>query len=330
MERDTTVLTLLILTVVASGCVHSGGGDATITEGPESVTIQEVSVDPSQIYEGQNVRASLTAYNSGNLPAEVLVGENGSQMLTDYCPDIFDNNMDRFSASTSTVVETREGEGASYALDPGEKIDVGWVLQQEGNVPLNGFRCPMSFSVPFNYSVEAYRQVQIKQNREVEGSPQLNSESSSGPLVMAIETLPGATGRQGTYITPGGDTGDENIQLLIQMINEEPQEEYRKGLVDVAEESFYIRASEPLSLDEEVVNGEWQVQGDYGEGSEPRCEMPNADFRMYQGRSFTIQCNIPVTEDFDQPSVLSEITAGVNYTYIKDAGERTVEVQTRG
>jgi hypothetical protein len=326
MERDTTVLTLLILTAVASGCVHTSGG-GTITEGPESVTVDTVTVEPSQIYEGNDVRVSLTAFNSGNLPADVIVGENGTRMLTDYCPDIFDNKHERFSASTSTVAETRQGEDASYALEPGEKIDVRWLLEQEGNVPLNGFRCPMSFSVPFNYSVESYRQIQIKQSREVEGSPQLNSESSSGPLVMALETLPGATGVQGTYVTPGEDTGDQNIQLLVQLINEEPREQYRKGLVEISEKSFYIKASDPLQLNERAVDGEWEVQGDY---SETRCDMPDADFRMYQGKSLTIQCNIPVPDEFDQPSVLSEITAGINYTYIKDAGERTVEVQTRG
>jgi hypothetical protein len=324
MERDTTVLTLLFLAVVASGCLHASGEETTVTEGPESVTIQSLEVNPTEIYEGQNVRASLTAYNSGNLPAEVLVGENGTRMLTDYCPDIFHNNHNRFSASTSTTTETRQDKGAKYSLEPGEKIDIRWLLEQEGNVPLIGKRCRLSFSVPFNYSVEAYRQVQIKQDRNTQGSPQLNSESSSGPLVMSLDTLAGATGRPGTYIA--AEDGDNRIQLLIQLVNEEPQEEYRKGLVEIQEDSFYIQASEPLNLDERVENGEWTSEGYSG----TRCEMPDADFRMYQGRSVTIQCNIPVPEDFDQPSVLSEITAGVDYTYIKNAGERTVQVDTRG
>jgi hypothetical protein len=324
MERDTTVLTLLIMTVVASGCLHSSGERDTVTEGPESVTVESLDINPAEIYEGQNVRVSLTAYNSGNLPAEVLVGENGTQILTDYCPDIFNNNHERFSASTSTTTETRQDEGSKYDLDSGEKIDVRWLLEQEGNVPLIGKRCGLSFSVPFNYSVEAYRQVQIKQDRNVEGSPQLNSESSSGPLVMVLETLPGATGQQGTYIAQ--EDGDKNIQLLIQMINEKPEEEYQKGLVDVNEDSFYIQASDPLELDEKVVDGKWAAEG----YSNPKCEMPDADFRMYEGRSLTIQCNIEVPDNFDEPSVLSEITAGVDYTYVKDVGERTVRVEPRG
>lgn len=324
MERDTTVLTLLFLTVVASGCVHSSG-ESTVTEGPESVKIQSLEVSPAEIYEGQNVRASLTAFNAGNLPAEVMVGEDGQQILTDYCPDIFNNNRERFSASTSRVAETRQGERASYSLGPGEKISVRWLLEQEGNVPLIGKRCSMSFSVPFNYSVEAYRQVQIKQSRDVEGSERLSSESSSGPLVIALETLPGATGESATYIST--EDGDQTIQLLIQLINREPEEEeYRKGLVDVDESTFRVSASDPLQLDEYVNDeGEWTA-----DGYEPRCEMPETDFRMYQGRSITIQCNIDVPGDFDQPSILSDITARVNYTYIKDAGDRTVRVETRG
>lgn len=325
MESDTRVLILLSLAAVASGCAHVGGGGETVTEGPESVTVSALEINPPEIYEGQNIRASLTAYNSGNTEADVVVGETGTKMLTDYCPDIFNNNKERFSASTTRVSETRSDENAEYSLSPGEKIDVRWNLQQEGNVPLNGYRCPMSFSVPFNYSVESYRQVQIKQDEDVEGSQGLSSESSSGPLLMVMETLPGASGQQGTYISQ--DTGDENIQLLIQMVNEEPQEEYRKGLADVYKDSFYVEASEPLELDERIVDGELRVEGDY---SEPRCDLPDADFRMYQGKSVTIQCDIPVPEDLDTPSALSDINAGIDYTYIKDAGEKTVKVNSRG
>ncbi|PSH01286.1 MAG: hypothetical protein BRC27_02585 [Nanohaloarchaea archaeon SW_10_44_10] len=308
MQSNTTVLTLLFLTVLASGCIHSNEG--TVTEGPESVDIQSIQVTPSEIYEGQNVRSSLTAYNAGNIEADVILGKNGEKMLTDYCPDIFENKEERFSAATSRVAETRKGEEASYNLKPGDKISVRWFLQQQGNVPLIGKRCQMSFSVPFNYSVEAYRQVQIKQDRSVEGSPNLQSESSSGPLTLTMETLPGSTGRPDTYIAE--ETGDERIQLLVQLINEKPQEEYRKGVVEIDRESFSIRATDPLDVDRSD------------------CEFPDADFRMYQGKSVVIQCDIQVPQNFEEPSVLSDITAGIDYKYIKDGGTRTVEVKTRG
>lgn len=319
MESNARVLTLLFLAVTVSGCLHSSGGE-TITEGPEAVTIQGVEATPSEIYSGQTVRASLTAFNSGNLPADVIVGDRGKRVLTNYCPDVFENVEDRYSAASSRESSTQD----SYRLEPGEKINVRWMLRQKGDVPLYGKKCNLEFSVPFNYSVESYRQVQIKQDRDVSGSPNLDAESSTGPMVLAVEALPGTTGERSTYIST--EDGDKRINLLVQLVNRDPEEEFRKGLVNVHKNTFYIEASEPLELNERFENGEWNPEG----YSEPKCEMPGQELRMFQGKSATIRCDIPVPSDIDSPSVLSEITAGVDYTYIKDGGKRTVEVQPRG
>lgn len=306
------------LVVLASGCVHSSGGGETITEGPESVAVQELSVTPTEIFEGQPVRASLTAFNAGNIEAEVGVGENGGQILEDYCTDLF--NLKEFGASSSRSSEIQN----SYMLKPGEKINARWTLQQEGHVPIYNKRCNMEFSVPFNYSVESYRQVQIKRDRDVSGSSQLSSESTTGPMALAIDTLSGSTGKKGTYVL--SENGDDRINVLIQLINKNPEEELNKGLVDVDKNSFYVRATDPLQLDEEFRNGEWKPNG----YDPARCDMPDADIRMMQGRSVTISCEIPLDSEIDSPSVISEISAGTGYTYIKNAGQVEVTVKPRG
>lgn len=308
------------LAVLASGCINTGGGSGTVTEGPESVVIEELSVNPQEIYSGQPVQASITAVNAGNIPAEVNVGENGGQILGDYCTDLF--NLDSYAAYSDRSSQTQD----SYRLESGEMVNARWTLQQQGNVPIYGKRCNLEFSVPFNYSVEAYRQIQIKQNREVQGSPQLSSESTTGPLALAIDTLPGSTGQTSTYVL--SENGDDTVNVVIELVNKDPNEEFNKGLVDVDKSSFYVEATEPLQVDEEYRNGEWSTNG-YPE-EDARCDMPETDIRMLEGRSVTISCEIPLDSEIDSPSVISEISAGVNYKYIKNAGQVEVRVEPRG
>lgn len=320
MDSNATVLTLLSIVVFTSGCLHSGGSSQTVTEGPESVMIQELNVNPTEIYSGQPVRASLTAVNAGNVEAEVMVGKNGGEILADYCTDMFE--LTDFSSSSTRKTGTLE----SYVLQPGEKVNARWTLEQKGTVPVYGKRCNLDFSVPFNYSVSTYRQLQIKQDREVSGSPSLSSESSSGPMVMVVEALTGSTGEPNTYVL--SENGDRRINVMIQMINSEPSEEYKKGLIDVYKSSFHVEATSPLQLNESYENGEWTANG-YSD-SEHRCNMPDADIRMTQGRSIMINCEIPLDEEINSPSVITEISAGVDYTYVKNAGQVQVRVQRRG
>ncbi|MFB6209629.1 MAG: hypothetical protein ABEJ56_05860 [Candidatus Nanohaloarchaea archaeon] len=368
--------------------------------------ILDLSASPSKIYRGQSVRVSLEAMNAGNIPAEVTVGKKGEKILRDYCTDMFENSGEGFSSSTSTTTEEKK----KYDLKPGERMNVRWLLQQQGDVPLYGKRCGLEFSIPFDYSVQAFRQVQIKRSAEVEGSEKLSSESSAGPMLLSMRTLPGATGKTSTFIAT--EDGDRYISLVVELINKEPEEEYTKGLIDVEEKSLYIEGSGPLKFREEFdkvgskvseqtcggceagkicaraqvdtrttyrcvgnsvkwvskvdkigsSSGSSSSQGcskcgsgercvydrrtkrytcvsdgsDSGSsGSEvelepPYCSVPSSELKLSKGRSLAIRCRIPVPDKINAPSVLSELEAGVNYTYVKDAGERTVRVEPRG
>lgn len=361
MERQRLILILLFLTVLASGCI---GGGTNGQESSRSITVHQLSVSQNQIYEGTSVSVSLDLVNTGNVPANVSLGEDGKRIMKDYCTDIFEISENSFSVTTSG-----ERDGQRVGLEPDDELRLRWTLDQKGDVPLYGQKCDLKFQVPFNYSVSAYRQLQIKQNREVENT-ELAWESSSGPLLFALETLGSTTNNPSVFVAgeDGENAEEKSITLLMQLRNT-GHEDYSKGVIDVKEESLKVRATEPLTLFEgftkkrvtdaakERCNEEYEdsrfgllkslncigkeVSGKEGLrwasfGSYPddnvKCDVSDNSIRMFEGESRVLKCDIPVPskQDIDSPSTISEILAKVEYTYLKDIGSRTVEVQRRG
>lgn len=307
MEKRVLALSLLAIVVVTSGCID-GDSDRTESEGDAAITVHEYSVSPSEIYQGSTVRVSLQFANTGNVDAELWAGEQGEKVFKNYCPDVFTLEGDR-----SSFQSTPEGiqDQPSYTFRSGEEAELQWVLEQESGVPLIGYECGLDVEIPFNYSVSAYRQVQVKEDRQVEGSTSLESESSQGPLKLAIEAL-GGTGDEGdsTFIAEQ----DETAQILFQLQNKK-EDNYAKGLIDVDESSLQIDGEPPIDI---------SYPGD--------CDFdPTEDqIRMFEGQSRLISCEIDLSEsDLDQPSEISEITASVDYTYLKKAGEHEVKVNYR-
>ncbi len=336
MENRKLVLSLLILVVTASGC-FGNGGEETSSEGKGSITVQNLNVQPNQIYGGSEVNVGMDLVNTGKLPARLTLGSDGGTIFKNYCPDIFE--MKDFRA-----ISALGNDKQNYVLEPKQSVKLRWELQQEGRVPLYGKKCDMRFEVPFNYTVSAYKQVQVKRNRDVEASD-LVSESSAGPLLLAIETI-GSTAEEGQSTFVSGD--DENVTVLLQLQNGE-REEYNKGVVDIAEKSLTISADSPLELDEGFVKDvNNQCSGNVmspgcithdviwkplpGAGySDKRCDLDKDEkLRIFEGKSRVISCEIPVPDSMSKPSVISEIEASVNYTYVKDVGTRSVEVEYSG
>ncbi len=344
MESKKLVLSLLFLVVIASGCSSNGGGSETTSEGDGSITVHRLEVQPTEIYEGKTVGVSMDIINSGQLPAKFNPGKKGERVLKDHCRDIFENTADGYQESTPA-----EDKGGYYLLKPKQEIKLRWQLEQQGRVPLYGHECDLDFQVPFNYTVRAYKQVQIKEDRSVEASS-LNSESSAGPLFLAIETI-GSTAEEGQSTFIASEPGeDKNMQILLQLQNAEA-EDYGKGVVDIAESTMNIQASPPLTLDEGFKyypspgaacggnpwcflayghSGGYEWENFAGVG-DPKCDLDNDDpIRIFEGKSRVITCDLEVPERSalgGSPSMISEISAGVNYTYIKDAGTRNVQVK---
>lgn len=316
-DKRKAALSLLFMTVIVSGCIN--GSNGTQAEGEQSITVTELSVQPSQVYEDSSTRATLEAVNTGNLAAEIQLGEEGSEVLKDHCQDIFE--LEEFSSTLSRTIEPLEGEN-SYKVEHGDSMRLSWTLQQTGHVPLYTLDCDMRFELPFDYSVQAFRQIEIKQDRDVEGSPNLESTSSTGPMKLEIGTVPGALGDSSTYTVED----DGNITVHMQLINQQPEQGYRKGVIGVDRDSLEIDLSEELkqmidSSDNGVeIN---QVEKDL-------CSVPE-DLTLYEGRSATITCDIPVPDEseLDEPAIITEINAGLNYTYSKNAGTQSVTVERR-
>lgn len=350
-------LTLIVLAVTASGCINDGN---TGSEGTRSVTVTSLEVNPTDIYEGQTTRATIEASNTGELPATIWAGEKGRKILKNYNRDCFSLEDGDYSISTSRTT----GKKDFYRLETGDSIRMNWILESTDNAPIGyDLKCNLEFDMPFEYQVRSYRQFQIKENREISGSSSLSSESSAGPMVFAIETLPGAAGQPNTYTE-----NDDYVTVILQLINKRPERDYRKGLIEVDKDSIQISASEPFDITERYVlkkeeGHECNTEGegkptyrDYSTGKtyycqnveketfewksfrngrersgEPYCDIPEGELKLLQGKSATLRCRFPIEQVRDdiRLSEVVEVNARANYTYIKDAGSRTVTVKNR-
>lgn len=362
MNQKLIILSLLALVVFVSGCT-GGGGKEVDDQGAEAVTVDQLEVNPTEIFEGATVRVRMGITNSGNLPAKVNLGVSnqsgdicqscksvgsgsswervvaGSKILTNHCPDIFD--ITSFSASSSNVSDT----SSNYLLSSDYSIRMNWELtQNSGNVPLNGYRCSLKFEVPFDYSVEAFKQIQVKANSDVQGTQELFSKSSKGPMKIEIQTI-GSSAERGAPTFLEGD----NAEVLVQLENKKPEESSYTGTVELKPPVMIARnlKFEEVEIEQDRVEVAEQIaarhptlsKSDISPGNKVRiCPNPsdvplNGNLRIYEGKSKIFRCEI----DWDLqengavvPSMRGEIFARANYTYVKDVGSRNVQVKYSG
>ena len=342
MEDRYLLLSLLVLTVTVSGC--TGGGQGTQDQGNKAVVLEQLQVTPSEIFEDGNVRIRMAVRNAGELPAQVRVGSDdnggvdGSDILTNHCPDIFD--ITDFSASSSNV----SGTESAYTLSPDYRVRLNWELTQStGNVPLNGYDCNLRFQVPFDYSVEAFRQVQIKSNSEVQGTEELFAKSSQGPMKIEIQAI-GSSAPRGAPTFLQGDNADVRVQLE----NKKPDESSYTGTVELQPpvmqarniEFAKVNVSSRVETAKRVARRMEDVDAaDVGQGKmmrlcpDPKDLQKDGQIRIYEGKSNVYTCLLDW--DLNQggaqlPSLRGEVFARANYTYVKDIGSRSVRVKYRG
>lgn len=344
MNQRLVILSLFVLTVVVSGCTNGGGGQGTESQGNQAITVDQLQVNPSEIFAGSTTRVRMGVTNSGELPAKVRLGTtdgevDGNQILTNHCPDIFD--ISDFQASSTNVSKTQ----SVYTLEPDYSIQMNWELEQStGNVPLNGYDCQLKFEVPFDYSVEAFRQLQVKSSSDVQGSEELFAKSSKGPMKIEMETI-GSSSERGAPTFLQGD----NAEVLIQLENKNPEDSSYTGTVNLNPPVMDARTIEfedvNISSDKEEVAK--QIAGRMegispsevnAGGKAPLCPNPadvptSGNLRIYEGGSKVFRCEI----DWDLeeggtevPSLRGEVFGRANYSYVKDVGTRGVRVKYRG
>lgn len=372
MDWFKTVITIAAV-ALAAGCINGGG--ETQSEGDRAITINELSVTPATITEGSSATAVLRATNTGRLQANLRAGEVGGNVLRDYCRDIFcipgyDCQGDEGGSGILEGYETsgpEADEDGNYSVSPGQTISFRWNLDtRDANVPLYGQTCNLRFEIPFDYSVEAFRQVQLLSNDNVEPST-VESRSSAGPLKFDIQTV-GGTQHPSTYIVGDHDRG----RITLQLINQ-GQEGYDKGVIDVDEESLRIQAGDgpdsPIYIDERfetidpgedftvadcVEDAEGRLsrvysyciqkvqEDDSGEVEqttlgwtadgydEPKCDIDgDGALRMFEGESRMVVCDVDLPDEIDSPGEIYDVTASVDYTYKEQLSTRSVEVEPR-
>ncbi|MFB6180448.1 MAG: hypothetical protein ABEJ93_01085 [Candidatus Nanohalobium sp.] len=314
MRREIVVGILLSLVLLSSGCILNKGGSTGLEVGPggKTITITEHSIRPQEILAGSNTNIRLGFANTGTMNAEVSVGEDGKEILTNYCPDLF--KIQSFNAYSSSTAREKK----KYVLEPGEKLKTSWSLKNVNTqkVPTYGYKCPIDMQVGFNYSVEAYQQFEVKQNREVQGATGFASRTTEGPVTINVEMLGSTTQGEPSFIE------GEDLEVLVELENNKPEESSYQGLINLGK--MKLESSE-----------DYKIEGD-------SCNLDtNKDFdthkltiqeqlRVGGERSRVVRCKIEPSGSIDQPSVRGQITAKINYTYVKDLGSTNLEIRYRG
>lgn len=285
---DRNVIILVIVAVVSTGCASGSSGGIQVTD---------FSVQPSEVFSGGNAYARLEAVNAGNLGGEVNVGDEGENVLVNHCPDVF--NVNDFTASSSTVSE-EEGK-TSFELNSSERIRLNWQLEQKDDrtIPRSGFSCDMAFELPFDYSVTGYKQIQIKEDREVENIQNLKSDVSGGPLTFDFQLVGSSTGQNDIFLE------DDEPSIRITTYNSGSSENGYQGLIEI--EELNIETSDNIDFANDC-------------GSEESKELASEDQSIYN-------CPLEDVELSGVSSIRGEIRYSADYTFVKEVGSRTVEVK---
>ncbi len=313
--RRIHLLMLIGLVLLTSGCMNGG---STQSEGDQAITIKQLSMNPQTVLAESSTTAILHVRNSGQLDANLTIDSDwddselhsnyGDRLLTNRCRDIFE--IDEFRARGP-------GDESSdkYNLPSGTEARFTWSLSsRSANVPIQGLSCNMRFQVPFDYSVTAYRQLQFVEDRSITGTPDLDSRSSSGPMMINIETI-GSTSELGPSTFVDGDTAEVRIQLRNQLDDGGSYTGFIESSVPEIEASGFSFVGDENNEIEDCL-------GDFDEDEE---------LVMYQGESQIIRCTI--SEDvFNElnGSTRGEVQVSADYTYVKDLGTKQVEVEYRG
>lgn len=324
MEHEYLIITVILATLISSGCMGGGESETGLDIGPggKTITVTDYEVQPQSILAGQGTQIQIGIVNTGGMDSRVKVGVNntiepddvdGKNVMVNSCPDIF--SITRFSSESSRIADKNN----SYQLKPGDELELTWSLTSTSkNIPLNGYRCPLGFQIPFEYAVDAYQQVEMKRNEEVQGATNIMSKTSQGPLNINLETI-GSTSEQGPPTFIEGDS----MEVLLQMENTEPEESSYQGLVELG--SPTLSSSDKYSINATSCN----LETENGDGVRDKVEI-DKEMRLYEGQSRIVRCNFVLDETLENPSAKGQITANANYTYIKDLGETEIEVEYRG
>ena len=186
--KNKTVLGLMILAAIVSGC--TGGGGTEEDEGSSSVTVDEFSAFPNPVPAEQNVQFRLTLVNDGgrdatNVYAKLFnppFGSGGQAFSTSSGGD--PSSSDR----TLEYEELQIGTDQTPAVPQTDQAD----FQSPSLSPNREIGYSFKSYIAFNYSTVGTAEVEImgEDKYRDEGSPQTSAglENSRAPVQMEIRT----------------------------------------------------------------------------------------------------------------------------------------------
>lgn len=297
MRKSKVSLLILAVVVTVSGCSFGGGGEEPSSG--DAIAVERFEVVPQTIYSGANVSATLNVRNVGNTAADIDVGEQGTNVLKSYTPDLL--MIEDFDAESTANTETAE----EYTLQPDETLSMNWDLHQFDESRIRFYadqQIDMAFQVPFEYKVEAYQQYQVKEDGTVTDLENLGSASSNGPMDIHIEMI-GSSSEHG----PPVFLEEDNIQVRVEFRNQDSQEGDGVGLID-------IEAPEIKALSENV-----DVEN---------CNTPE-NIQVTADSSTSITCNVNIQGEVNS-SLRDEIQVTSDYKFTKTVSKDHIKVKYRG
>lgn len=201
------MMVFLSLVVIASGCAHTAG-NASSEAASSSVSIQNFSSFPQDVYNDQQVRLTLTLINHGDADAENVVarlfnvpfeGESGSN-----------NNVWKLDGDRSLSFETLQAADEENNLPAREKNRY-WTLTSPDLG--NGVTIPYQFMtrVYYRYSTRGTSSITLmdQQRFREEGDTQRPSlDTTDGPIQMEIRT-------QSPIVFYPEDEGDRQTEMCV-------------------------------------------------------------------------------------------------------------------
>lgn len=296
MPNSKVVLLILATVIAASGCTNGGGNEHS---SGDAIAVERFEIVPQQIYAGSDISATLNVRNVGNTDANITVGPDGKNVLKSYTPDLL--MIEDFSAESTASPETQE----NYNLQSDETLSMNWDLHQFDESRVRFYadqQIDMTFQIPFQYTVQAYKQFQVKDDNEVQSLEGLGSASSNGPMDIHIEMI-GSSSEGGSPVFIEGD----NIQVRVEFRNQDAEQGDSVGLID-------IESPEVKSLSDKVT-----VEG---------CNTPS-NIQVRADSSTSITCNVNINEDI-QSSIRDEIRVTSDYNFTKTVSKEHITVKYRG
>ncbi len=288
---------VIAATVIISGCTNGGSGRES-HEG-DAISVERFELVPQTIYSGSNVTATLNVRNVGNTEANITVGDQGKNVLTSYTPDLL--LISNFNAESTQTTDTKE----EYTLRPDGTLSMNWDLHQFDESRIRFYAdqtIDMSFRIPFQYTVQAYHQFQVKDNSDVESLEGLGAASSNGPMDVTISLI-GSSSEGGSPVFMEGD----DIQVRVEFANQDTEEGDGVGLLDIEAPTIEVPGD-----DVEVNN----------------CNTPS-NIQVRGSSSTTITCSIDINEEVTS-SIREEVRVTADYNFTKTVSKDHITVQYRG